>query len=100
MSIRGGGGRCALALLLAISAVGAGGAHTAFAAPSGWLNLDGSERYSGVGGTYDWANSGTAPPAAVCPAGAVNVTGAGGLFNCGSPGGGSAPPNAPALTPA
>jgi hypothetical protein len=71
---------------------------TAVAAPSGWLALDGSIRsLTGVAG--DWANSGTGPPAG-CPAGAVDVGGAGGLFNCGAPGAAGAPPSPPALTPA
>jgi hypothetical protein len=66
-----------------------------FAVPSGWLNLDGNERYSSAGGTYDWANSGTTTS---CAGGGVSVTGSGGLFDCGSAGAGSAPPNAPKLT--
>jgi hypothetical protein len=71
------------------------------AAPSSWLAIDGNIRFTPPSGvTYDWANSGAASPATTCPAGAVNVTGTGGLFNCGSPGVGSAPPNPPGLTPA
>ncbi|TMC35614.1 MAG: class F sortase, partial [Chloroflexi bacterium] len=50
------------------------------------------------GGTFDWANSG--PPGAACANGGVNVTGTGGLFNCGVPGAGSNPPTAPTRTPA
>jgi hypothetical protein len=68
------------------------------AAPSTWLNLDGNERYAAPPGSYDWANSG--PAGAACSNGGVNVAGSGGLFNCGVPGAGSAPPTAPQLTPA
>lgn len=67
------------------------------AAPSGWLNVDGNVRFAG-GGTVDWANSG--PPGAACANGGVNITGSGGLFNCGRPGAPGAPPIAPTLTPA
>src|SRR5438270_3826234 len=71
------------------------------AAPSTWLALDGKVRLTApFGVTFDWANSGSASPVPACPAGAVNVTGTGGLFNCGTPGAGGAPPGAPALTPA
>jgi len=70
----------------------------AFAAPSGWLALDGSIR-SATGAVRDWANSGLGGPAG-CPAGAVDVGGSGGLFNCGASSGGTAPPSAPVLTPA
>jgi sortase (surface protein transpeptidase) len=71
------------------------------AAPSSWLALDGKVRLTPPAGvTFDWANSGAASPIPTCPAGAVNVTGTGGLFNCGTPGVGNAPPGAPALTPA
>ena len=68
------------------------------AAPSGWLNVDGAMRFAGGGGTVDWANSG--PAGANCANGGVNITGAGGLFNCGVPSSGSNPPTAPSLTPA
>jgi hypothetical protein len=68
------------------------------AAPSTWLNLDGNERYAGAPGAYDWANSG--PTGAACSNGGVNVGGSGGLFNCGVPGAGSAPPSAPQMTAA
>jgi len=75
------------------------GALEAAAAPSGWLNVDGSIRFIAAnGGTYDWANSGAA--GAACANGGVNITGAGGLFNCGRPGAAGAPPIAPTLTPA
>jgi len=71
------------------------------AAPSNWLALDGNVRLTPPAGVkFDWANSGAASPVPACPAGAVNVTGTGGLFNCGTPGVGGAPPGAPALTPA
>ena len=83
----------AIALLLGF------GALEAVAAPSGWLNVDGSLKFIAAnGGTYDWANSG--PAGVACPNGGVNITGAGGLFNCGRPGGAGAPPIAPNLTPA
>src|SRR5439155_18399070 len=91
--------RGVLALAIALTAASTFGAAPALAAPSGWLNVDGQERHvSGGGATHDWANSGTAPPAAGCPAGAVNVQGSGGIFNCGSPNGGSIPPNPATLT--
>src|SRR5438552_9014011 len=72
------------------------------AAPSSWLALDGNVRFTPPGGaTFDWANSGAGSPVPACPAGAVNVTGSGGLFNCGRPSAvGGAPPGAPSLTPA
>ena len=71
------------------------------AAPSSWLALDGNVRLTPPAGvTFDWANSGAASPVPTCPAGGVNVTGTGGLFNCGTPGAGNAPPGAPVLTPA
>lgn len=78
--------------MIALSAI------TALAAPSGWLAVDGSIR-SVTGAVRDWANSGIGGPAG-CPAGAVDVGGTGGLFNCGAPGAGSAPPSPPTLTPA
>src|SRR5712691_13172575 len=71
------------------------------AAPSGWLAIDGSIRFNPASGaTHDWANSGSGGPTYVCAAGSVNLSGPGGLFNCGRPGGGSSPPIAPTLTPA
>lgn len=71
------------------------------AAPSSWLAIDGNVRFTPPAGvTYDWANSGAASPVPACPPGAVNVTGTGGLFNCGAPGAAGAPPNPPSLTPA
>ena len=71
------------------------------AAPSGWLAIDGSIRFNPASGaTYDWSNSGSGSPSYTCPAGSVNISGPGGLFNCGRPSGGSSPPIAPALTPA
>lgn len=68
-----------------------------FAAPSGWLNIDGNIQFAGGGGTVDWANSG--PAGAACANGGVNITGSGGLFNCGRPGAAGQPPIAPTLTP-
>src|SRR5437773_11940813 len=74
------------------------GALEAAAAPSGWLNVDGSIRFIAAnGGTYDWANSGAAGGA--CANGGGNITGAGGPFHCGRPGGGGAPAIAPAFAP-
>ena len=72
------------------------------AAPSGWLAVDGSIRFNPASGaTVDWANSGLAGPTGTCTgAGAVDIGGAGGLFNCGRPGAAGAPPIAPTLTPA
>ena len=67
-----------------------------FAAPSGWLNVDGNLQFAGGGGTVDWANAG--PAGAACANGGVNITGSGGLFNCGAPRPGGAPPAAPQLT--
>jgi len=70
------------------------------AAPSSWLAIDGSIRFNPASGaTHDWANSGVGGPTYVCAAGSVNLSGPGGLFNCGRPGGGSNPPIAPTLTP-
>ncbi len=87
---------CGLAaglLLLAVQAV--------LAAPTTWLAVDGNIKFQGTAGTtYDWANSGAASPTNVCPAGAVNLSGSGGIFNCGRPGTGGAPPIPPTLTPA
>jgi len=71
------------------------------ALPSNWLALDGNIRLNPASGaTFDWADSGAASPVPVCPLGAVNVTGSGGLFNCGTPIVGSSPPGPPSLTPA
>ena len=71
------------------------------AAPSAWLAIDGSIRFIPAGGAaVDWANSGGATPTYACPAGSVNLSGPGGLFNCGAPSGGSGPPVAPSLTAA
>ncbi len=71
------------------------------AAPSGWLAIDGNIRFNPASGpTYDWANSGAVSPTYACAAGSVNLSGPGGLFNCGSPSVGSSPPIAPSLTPA
>lgn len=70
------------------------------AAPSGWLALDGLMRFNPASGaTYDWANSG-AGATNTCPAGAVNLSGSGGIFNCGLPTGAATLPIAPTLTPA
>jgi hypothetical protein len=87
---------CAGAIVAAAALV----AVPALAAPSGWLNVDGSIRYIAAnGGSMDWANVG--PPGAACANGGVNVTGSGGLFNCGVPSGSNTiPPTAPALTAA
>jgi len=94
--------RWAASLAFAVSATGALlNPLPSTAAPSNWLALDGNVRLTPPAGvTFDWANSGGASPVPTCPAGAVNVTGTGGLFNCGAPGAGNAPPGAPALTPA
>lgn len=62
------------------------------AAPSGWLNVDGLARSAGG---VDWANSG--PAGAACANGGINVTGTGGLFNCGIFNGVSTTPTAPSL---
>ena len=76
-------------------------AQTALAAPTTWLSIDGNiQLQGGAGSTYDWANSGAATPVNACPALGVNVSGSGGIFNCGLPGSGGAPPTAPSLTPA
>ncbi len=73
----------------------------ALAAPDGWLSLDGRIEFNPASGaTYDWANSGIGGPSGTCGAGAVDVGGTGGLFNCGSPAGAGAAPNPPTLTPA
>src|SRR5713101_8091046 len=90
-------GAVAAALLVGVLASAVAG----LAAPSGWLALDGGIRFNPASGaTYDWANSGGAAPTYVCAAGAVNLSGPGGLFNCGRPSGGPGPPIAPSLTPA
>src|SRR5260370_18109652 len=87
--------------LAAVLLVGVLASAMVSAAPSGWLAIDGSIRFNPAGGaSYDWANSGSGGPAYVCAAGAVNLSGPGGLFNCGRPAGGSSPPIAPSLTPA
>ena len=84
-----------VAFLVGVSALGA------LAAPSGWLAVDGSIRFNPASGaTVDWANSGLAGPTGSCTAGAVDIGGTGGIFNCGRPGAGTAPPIAPTLTPA
>lgn len=76
-------------------------ADVVLAAPSGWLAVDGNIRFNTLSGAnVDWANSGVGPPTYVCPVGAVNLPGPGGLFNCGRLAAGSAPPIAPTLTPA
>jgi sortase (surface protein transpeptidase) len=72
----------------------AGFVPAALAAPSGWLAIDGLIR-SATGVTIDWANSG--PAGAACSNGGVNVTGSGGLFNCGVFNGASTPPTQPLL---
>lgn len=73
------------------------------AAPSTWVELDGNIVADAPSATvHDWANSGAATPTNGCPPtpGVVNISGTGGLFNCGSPGAAGAPPNPPTLTPA
>jgi len=85
----------AAALVLVVVLAWAG---IVLAAPSGWLALDGSIR-SATGTVRDWGNSGSGAPQG-CAAGAVDVPGTGGIFNCGTPGAGSNPPSPPALTPA
>jgi sortase family protein len=92
--------RLAGASAAAVSALVVLAAQVALAAPSGWLAVDGRIRFnSGGSATYDWANSGAATPTHTCPAGAVNLSGSGGVFNCGIPGAGSNTPTAPTLTP-
>src|SRR5260370_20195530 len=89
-------GAVAAALLVGVRA-----AAVVNAAPSGWLALDGGIRFNpGSGATYDWANSGSGGPTYVCAAGAVNLSGPGGLFHCGRPSGGAGPPITPTVTPA
>ncbi len=93
---------CAASIAVAATALYAMSAQV-LAAPSTWLELDGNIRTDAPpGAIHDWGNSGAATPINTCPAvpGVVNVSGSGGLFNCGSPGAGSAPPNPPTLTPA
>lgn len=75
----------------------------AAAAPSSWLAVDGNIRFTPpTGVVHDWANSGAPAPVNSCPAGpgVVNLSGSGGLFNCGSFAGANVPPNPPVLTPA
>jgi LPXTG-site transpeptidase (sortase) family protein len=85
----------------AVAVLGVLAATAVWAAPSGWLAIDGSIRFNPAGvATYDWANSGGASPTYACPVGAVNLSGPGGLFNCGRPGAPSGPPIAPTMTPA
>ena len=70
------------------------------AAPTTWLAVDGGIQFQGTAGTtYDWGNSGAVSPVNACPAGAVNLSGSGGIFNCGRPGAAGAPPIPPSLTP-
>ena len=68
---------------------------------SGWLNLNGQIEKSG--GTFGWADTGTGSQSG-CPsgaqAGAVNLAGTGGLFDCGSPDGSFNPNPALATTSA
>src|SRR6266508_484438 len=68
---------------------------SALAAPSGWLALDASIR--ATGGAVDWANSGAAG-GTPCTNGGVDVTGSGGLFNCGIYNGATTPPTPPLRT--
>ena len=74
--------------------------HAVLAAPTTWLAVDGNIQFQGTAGTtYDWANSGAPSPLNACPAGAVNLSGTGGIFNCGRPGAPGAPPIPPSRTP-
>ncbi len=61
---------------------------SSLAAPSAWLEIDGNVRMTDPppAGIHDWANSGTASPINPCPAvpGVLNISGSGGLFNCGT----------------
>ena len=92
--------RVALSATIAFLGIGAT-ALQVLGAPSGWLAIDGLIRFNPASGaTYDWANSGLAGPTGTCLAGAVDLGGTGGIFNCGRPAAGSAPPIAPTLTPA
>jgi len=71
------------------------------AAPDGWLAIDGLIRFNPASGaSYDWANSGVGGPSGTCPAGAVDVGGTGGIFNCGRSAGAGTAPIPPTLTPA
>ena len=89
---------CAAAVAFALTAAGV---LDVLAAPSGWLAVDGSIRFvPGGASSVDWANSGVGGPSGTCPAGAVDVGGTGGIFNCGRAGAAGAPPIAPTLTPA
>ncbi len=97
-------GQAAAGLVIAI-ACSAFAATTALSAPSGWLEIDGNVLMTDppTAGIQDWANSGPPPATVGTCAGlptAVDMVGSGGLFNCGSPGAGSAPPNPPTLTAA
>lgn len=93
-----------LRLIIASAAAAAAGgvlALDAVAAPDGWLSVDGRIDFNPASGaSYDWANSGLGGPTGTCPAGAIDLGGTGGLFNCGHPNAGSAPPAAPTRTPA
>lgn len=82
----------------AVAVLATAAAVEVVAAPSGWLNVDGNMQFAGGGGAVDWANSG--PAGAACANGGVNITGSGGIFNCGVAGAGGSPPTAPSLTPA
>ena len=87
----------------AMAAALAGSPASILAAPSTWLEIDSNILTDAPpGAIHDWANSGAASPTNTCPPvpGTVNVSGSGGLFNCGSPGSGSAPPSPPGLTAA
>jgi sortase (surface protein transpeptidase) len=85
-----------LALASGVAVVAGAIAIQVLAAPSGWLNIDGNQRFAGGGGSVDWANSGAAG-GAPCTNGGINVTGSGGLFNCGISNGSTTPPTAPLL---
>jgi len=95
--------RCGLVASLVVALAGSALLlpSTVRAAPSNWLALDGNIRYNPASGaTHDWGNSGAPAPLNACPAGAVNVSGTGGLFNCGVANVVPAPPSPPSLTPA
>ena len=96
-------GRITLAMtIMVLSAFAAIAPRSAAAAPSSWLEVDGNIAFdSASGASFDWGNSGATSPTTSCPSASdVSTSGAGGLFNCGSPDAGSAPPTAPPLTTA
>jgi len=94
------------AFKLALAALAAGlvctGSVHVLAAPSGWLNIDGSIRKTGVG--VDWGNPGPTdnyanPVVVPCTPGTVRtVSGTGGLFDGGRCTAANTPPIAPSRT--